>query len=69
MFWPTFWDLAFLAGSIGLFYFMFLLFVRLMPVLSMFELRKLAQSAGRVEVGRVSTRRGAGLDPPGGAAS
>ncbi|HEX7128528.1 MAG TPA: NrfD/PsrC family molybdoenzyme membrane anchor subunit [Rhodanobacteraceae bacterium] len=69
MFWPTFWDLAFLAGSVGLFYFMFLLFVRLLPVLSMFELRKLAQSAGRVEVGRVLTRRGAGLDPPDGTTS
>jgi molybdopterin-containing oxidoreductase family membrane subunit len=52
MFWPTFWDLAFLAGSIGLFYFMFLLFVRLMPVLSMFELRKLAHKSGRVAVQR-----------------
>jgi molybdopterin-containing oxidoreductase family membrane subunit len=49
--------LAFLAGSIGLFYFMFLLFVRLMPVLSMFELRKLAHKSGRI------TMRGEG-EPP-----
>src|SRR6185437_1630463 len=41
MFWPTFWDIAFLIGSIGLFFFMFLLFTRLLPMLSMFELRKL----------------------------
>jgi molybdopterin-containing oxidoreductase family membrane subunit len=41
MFYPTFWDLAFLAGSIGLFFLLFLLFVRLLPVISMFELRKL----------------------------
>ncbi|MCD6679881.1 MAG: polysulfide reductase NrfD [Burkholderiaceae bacterium] len=41
MFYPTFWDIAFLAGSIGLFLVMFLVFVRLMPVLSMSELRKL----------------------------
>ena len=41
MFYPTFWDLAFLAGSIGLFFLLFLLFVRLLPMLSMFELRKL----------------------------
>ncbi|HEV2704134.1 MAG TPA: NrfD/PsrC family molybdoenzyme membrane anchor subunit [Steroidobacteraceae bacterium] len=41
MFYPTFWDLAFLAGSIGLFVLLFLLFVRLLPVMSMFELRRL----------------------------
>jgi Ni/Fe-hydrogenase subunit HybB-like protein len=41
MFYPTFWDLAFLAGSIGIFFLLFLLFVRLLPVVSMFELRKL----------------------------
>jgi molybdopterin-containing oxidoreductase family membrane subunit len=41
MFYPTFWDIAFLAGSIGLFFLLFLLFVRLLPVLPMFELRKL----------------------------
>jgi Ni/Fe-hydrogenase subunit HybB-like protein len=41
MFYPTFWDLAFLAGSIGLFFVLYLLYVRLAPVVSMFELRKL----------------------------
>jgi molybdopterin-containing oxidoreductase family membrane subunit len=41
MFYPTFWDIAFLAGSIGLFFLLFLLFVRLLPLLPMFELRKL----------------------------
>jgi Ni/Fe-hydrogenase subunit HybB-like protein len=41
MFYPTVWDIAFLAGSVGLFLLMFLLFVRLLPVASMFELRKL----------------------------
>jgi molybdopterin-containing oxidoreductase family membrane subunit len=49
MFWPTFWDIAFLIGSIGLFFFMFLLFTRLLPVLSMFELRKLVASERRME--------------------
>jgi molybdopterin-containing oxidoreductase family membrane subunit len=43
MFYPTFWDLAFLVGSLGLFLLMFLLFVRLLPVASMFELRKLVR--------------------------
>ncbi|MEI7035325.1 NrfD/PsrC family molybdoenzyme membrane anchor subunit [Fulvimonas yonginensis] len=41
LFYPTLWDLAFLAGSVGLFLLLFLLFVRLLPVLPMFELRKL----------------------------
>src|SRR5690348_10953126 len=41
MFYPTFWDIGFLAGSIGLFFLLFLLFVRLLPLLPMFELRKL----------------------------
>ncbi|SEV85002.1 NrfD/PsrC family molybdoenzyme membrane anchor subunit [Luteibacter sp. 329MFSha] len=40
MFYPTWWDAAFLAGSIGLFALLFLLFVRLMPVLSIVELRR-----------------------------
>jgi molybdopterin-containing oxidoreductase family membrane subunit len=43
MFYPTFWDIAFLAGSIGLFFLLFLLFVRLLPVVSMFEMRKLVR--------------------------
>ena len=41
MFYPTFWDIAFLVGSLGLFFVLYLLFVRLGPVVSMFELRKL----------------------------
>ncbi|MGH8601109.1 MAG: NrfD/PsrC family molybdoenzyme membrane anchor subunit, partial [Burkholderiales bacterium] len=46
MFYPTFWDFAFLAGSVGLFLFLYLLFTRLVPVLSMSELRKLAHKLG-----------------------
>jgi Ni/Fe-hydrogenase subunit HybB-like protein len=44
MFFPTFWDFAFLFGSIGLFLALFLLFVRYLPVLPMFELRQQAAS-------------------------
>jgi molybdopterin-containing oxidoreductase family membrane subunit len=43
MFYPTFWDLATLAGSVGAFAFMFLLFLRFLPAISMSELRKEAQ--------------------------
>jgi molybdopterin-containing oxidoreductase family membrane subunit len=46
MYYPTFWDIALLAGSVGLFMLMFLLFVRLLPVVSMFELRKLVGRHG-----------------------
>ena len=40
MFYPTFWDLATLAGSIGTFALLFLLFLRFLPAISMSELRK-----------------------------
>ncbi|HZL32031.1 MAG TPA: NrfD/PsrC family molybdoenzyme membrane anchor subunit [Pseudolabrys sp.] len=38
---PTFWDWSLLLGSLGFFAFMFLLFVRLVPAVSMHEVRKL----------------------------
>ncbi|MGN6093369.1 MAG: NrfD/PsrC family molybdoenzyme membrane anchor subunit, partial [Luteibacter jiangsuensis] len=47
MFYPTFWDAAFLAGSIGLFALLFLVFVRVAPVLSIAELRR--HAAERVD--------------------
>ena len=40
MFYPTFWDLATLAGSVGAFALFFLLFLRFLPAISMSELRK-----------------------------
>jgi molybdopterin-containing oxidoreductase family membrane subunit len=41
MFYPTAWDWIFLIGSIALFIWLFLLFVRYLPVVSMAEMRKL----------------------------
>ncbi len=41
MYYPTFWDWATPAGTIGLFFFLFLGFIRLLPMSSMAELRKL----------------------------
>ena len=38
---PSFWDLALLAGTVGLFGTGFLLAVRFLPILSMFEMREL----------------------------
>jgi Ni/Fe-hydrogenase subunit HybB-like protein len=46
MFYPTLWDWATLLGSIGLFLLLFLIFVRLLPVVSMHELRKLIRATG-----------------------
>ncbi|WP_018263799.1 NrfD/PsrC family molybdoenzyme membrane anchor subunit [Methylobacterium sp. WSM2598] len=43
---PTFWDWSFLIGPLGLFAFFFLLFVRVVPAVSMHELRELAHREG-----------------------
>jgi Ni/Fe-hydrogenase subunit HybB-like protein len=48
MFYPTFWDWAHLIGSVGLFLALFLVFLRVLPVLSMFELRRLISRGGGV---------------------
>jgi len=41
MFYPTFWDWAILAGSLGAFGWLFLMFVRFLPAISISEMRKL----------------------------
>ena len=43
MFYPTGWDWSMLAGSIGLFTMLFLLFVRFLPAISIFEMREIAR--------------------------
>ncbi|MGD2074958.1 MAG: polysulfide reductase NrfD [Gammaproteobacteria bacterium] len=43
MFYPTAWDWVHLFGSIGVFVLLLLLFVRLLPLLPMFEIRKQLQ--------------------------
>jgi Ni/Fe-hydrogenase subunit HybB-like protein len=45
LFHATFWDLATLAGSIGAFALLFLLFLRLLPAISMSEMRRLAHAS------------------------
>jgi molybdopterin-containing oxidoreductase family membrane subunit len=42
IFWPTFWDWAMFIGSIGFFLFLFLMFLRTLPVISIFEMRELS---------------------------
>ena len=49
MYYPTFWDWATLFGSVGLFLTLMFLFIRLLPMISMFELRE--QVAEQVEKG------------------
>jgi Ni/Fe-hydrogenase subunit HybB-like protein len=41
MYWPTRWDIALFAGTIGLFLTLFLLFIRFLPMISIFEMRTL----------------------------
>ncbi len=41
MYYPTFWDWATYLGTIGMFFMLILLFVRLMPSISIFEMRTL----------------------------
>jgi molybdopterin-containing oxidoreductase family membrane subunit len=43
---PTFWDFATLLGSIGLFVLLFLGFLRVLPAISIAEMRKLARDVG-----------------------
>jgi molybdopterin-containing oxidoreductase family membrane subunit len=41
MFYPTFWDWAILIGSLGAFGWLFLMFARFLPAISISEMRKL----------------------------
>ncbi len=46
MYYPTVWDFAQFLGSIGLFLTLLFLFVRFLPVISIFELRELVHETG-----------------------
>jgi molybdopterin-containing oxidoreductase family membrane subunit len=41
MYYPTIWDWATFLGTIGLFFTLFLLFIRVLPMISIFEMREL----------------------------
>jgi molybdopterin-containing oxidoreductase family membrane subunit len=51
---PTFWDWAILAGSLGTFALLFLLFVRFLPAISMSEMRRLKAPPRAAHAGGVS---------------
>jgi molybdopterin-containing oxidoreductase family membrane subunit len=43
-YYPTRWDFATFFGTIGLFLFLFFLFIRYLPLISIFEMRTLVAS-------------------------
>jgi hypothetical protein len=45
MYYPTFWDFSTFFGTIGLFTTLMFLFVRLLPMISIFEVRTLVPEA------------------------
>ena len=47
---PTFWDWAIFIGTLGLFLSAFLLALRLVPIISMFEMRELLHKKGAVMI-------------------
>jgi Ni/Fe-hydrogenase subunit HybB-like protein len=49
---PTGWDWAMLAGSVGLFALLFLAFVRVLPAISIFEMRELVEEEKEKEEAR-----------------
>jgi molybdopterin-containing oxidoreductase family membrane subunit len=49
LYYPTFWDFSTFIGSIGLFLCLFFLFIRFLPVISIFEMRELVHGHGLEE--------------------
>ncbi|MBZ5542524.1 MAG: polysulfide reductase NrfD [Acidobacteriia bacterium] len=47
MYYPTAWDIATFVGTLGLFLTMFYLFVRFLPMISIFEMRGLVEESGK----------------------
>jgi Ni/Fe-hydrogenase subunit HybB-like protein len=45
MYYPTFWDYATMFGTIGVFFFLFCLFIRFLPMISIYEVRALLPQA------------------------
>jgi molybdopterin-containing oxidoreductase family membrane subunit len=45
MYWPTKWDWMTYAGTIGLFVTLFFLFIRTLPMISIFEMRTILPEA------------------------
>jgi molybdopterin-containing oxidoreductase family membrane subunit len=61
MYYPTFWDYATFVGTIGLFLTLMFLFIRFLPVISIFEMRELVSRTAEPGAGREP--HGAGREP------
>jgi molybdopterin-containing oxidoreductase family membrane subunit len=46
MYWPTAWDIATFIGTLGLFFSLLFLFIRFLPMISIFEMRTLVPKEG-----------------------
>ncbi len=51
MYYPTRWDWAIYIGTLGLFFTLFYLFIRFLPVISIFEMRELVHKKSEEEAG------------------
>ena len=49
MYYPTIWDWATFIGTLGLFCFLLVLFIRFLPMISIFEMRELVAETEREE--------------------
>ena len=49
IYWPTIWDIATFLGTIGFFLACIFLFVRLLPAISVFEVRELVHKSHEAE--------------------
>ena len=47
VFWPTAWDWVFLLGSISMFAWLFLVFIRVLPAISISEMRLLVRESAQ----------------------
>src|SRR5215469_15384684 len=61
MFYPTIWDIGILIGSFGLFFTLFLLFIRFLPMIAIWEIKGVAQQGAH----RAVASRGAFLSQGG----
>jgi Ni/Fe-hydrogenase subunit HybB-like protein len=52
MYYPTIWDWAVFTGTIGFFFFAFLVFLRILPVISIFEMRELVHQTDHMAAER-----------------
>lgn len=64
MYYPTIWDWALLLGSLAFFLLLFLLFIRLVPMIAASEVRELLHEVGRPATVTLPTELPAAANPP-----